>query len=642
MRKKTGGRQAAEPMAAGRLFSGCRGANAYMVTNGYDITFDTGFTASASSDWYVFGGKQGCSATTGFDVTVKDGAFTGEFVLGGMMPASGHHVTGDVTLSVRSGTIGKVKLGSSGWGACGGTTFDRNVLIDADGGQISTISAVSSGNGSPTVITGALQILLNGGMTTTLDSSLDEVSVGSRYIVRSGEGGTVMPVYDSDGNLVPGKVIVTIHQEGDAATLIHGSSRVFLEENAEVTLEEGITEIVYGEKQLEKGTTVPMTWKEMDKGYITLIFDDNNTSLPGFYNIITREYDMPICAAVPSATLKNNNAILHEIQNHGGEILSHTRDHLVLNTSIPWETVDYQLGQSWRELTADGFNVHGIILAGGIGQDQTESYRTQIEGFTNKYYLYSDKYGVSTQYWKQRNWFSGRSVEELKAIIDQQIENKTWEVIYAHNFTECSEETLRAVLDYLAEKKVEGLVDVVTYRYMHETFGDWQGDVDFGDTTYTVEFYGSDNSTYLGKCVAVRGTEAILANPLEVKEGYTMTGWSQSVEQVTGNMKVYALCTDEEGNAVSQSVPSVVTSRKVYYQEGKLFAGWYADAAFSEPVVQDSFLTPGTLYARWIALDARDLYLEGVQVRISGPLGLRFISNLTPSLRSTLITFWIS
>ena len=109
-------------------------------------------------------------------------------------------------------------------------------------------------------------------MTTTLDSSLDAVSAGSRYIVLSGNGGSVAPVYDVDGNLIPGKVSVSIEKDGDSATIINGSIRTCLDSDAEITLEEGITEVIYGEKQLETGTTIPMTWKEMDKGYITLIY----------------------------------------------------------------------------------------------------------------------------------------------------------------------------------------------------------------------------------------------------------------------------------------------------------------------------------------------------------------------------------
>lgn len=547
-----------------------RGTNAYIVTCGKDITFEKGFKTTSSSDWFVFGGGgiQDAAKVSGSTILVKDGTFTGNFVLGSIMPSSsvGSHITGDVTLRALGGNIGTVTLGSSNWGSCGTTVFDQNVLIEASNGTIGTIRAVASGNGSPTAVTGALEILLNDGAETILDSTLSDISIGARYFVRSAKGGKVAPVYDTAGALVPGKVRVTIENEGDSITVVNGSNRTYYDSDAEITLQEGTTEILYGEKQLVKGTTVPMTWKPLDKGYITLVIDDNNSELPFFYNVITDEYNLPMCAAVPTSTLYSaNNSVLHEIQNHGGEILSHTRDHKILNRSVDWETVDYQLGQSYRELVADGFDVRGVILAGGPGQDETESYRKDIEGFTNKYYLYSDKYGVSTQYWKPRNWFVNRSVDNLKAIIDQQIQNKTWEVIYAHNTGECSEETLRAVLDYLVEKKNAGLVDVVTYRHMYETFGDWESPVDFGNTTYTVEFYGSDKTEYLGKKVVVKGKAASAPEGLLLDTGYTLTGWSESLENITDNKKVYALCADKDGNTVAATLPSVIHTQKIFY-----------------------------------------------------------------------------
>lgn len=545
-----------------------RGTNAYIATKGQDITFEEGFKTTSTSDWFVFGASY-TDSVGGSTITVKDGNFTGHFAIGGIMPPKGStlHVSDDVALLTSGGTIDSVELGSSQYSECGSTTFDKNLLIYQNGGTIKKISAVMSGNGAPTKVTGALEILLNDASTAVLDDSIADMTVGKRYIVRASKGGHVAPVYNStSGELVAGKVKITIDKQGDWATVVNGSKRDYYNADSEITLSEGTTEITFAsEKQYAKGTTIPMTWKTMDKGYITLIFDDNNDSLPKFYNIITGEYNMPMCAAVPSNSLNRNNAILHEIQNHGGEILSHTRDHIVLNRSIPWETVDYQLGQSYRELTADGFNVHGIILAGGEGQDQSEDYRKDIEGFTNKYYHYSDKYGASTQYWKQRNWFSGRTVEELKSIIDTHIANKSWEVIYAHNFNECSETTLRAVLDYLKQKKEEGKVDVVTYRYVHENLANWASPVDFGDTTYTVEFYGSDKTTYLGRSVTVRGETAALTGSLKLADGYTFDSWSQSVANVQDNLKVYAICKDASGNTVSPSIPSVIGTQLSYY-----------------------------------------------------------------------------
>ena len=142
---------------------------------------------------------------------------------------------------------------------------------------------------------------------------------------------------------------------------------------------------------------VPMTMKELDKSYLTLVFDDNNTSLKTFYDIITLEYGYPICAAVPSSSLKGDNSVLHDIENHGGEILSHTKTHKVFNRDVAWEVVDSEMKDSLNELTAAGFNVKGIILAGGGGTEDTDlEYRTEIEKITSKYYYYSDLYGVQS------------------------------------------------------------------------------------------------------------------------------------------------------------------------------------------------------------------------------------------------------
>ncbi len=371
-------------------------------------------------------------------------------------------------------------------------------------------------------------------------------------------------------------------ESGNKAVIVNGNTQTTLLESGKVTLNTGITTITYSESGSDTeddtntppspGKTIPMTWKEMDKGYITLCFDDNNTELGDFYNIITGEYNMPFCAAVPTYTLPRNISLLHEIENHGGEILSHTENHLVIKPfETPWETVEAEFSNSYNDLTNEGFNVNGIILAGGDGQikETDTEYRGLIELVTNKYYKYSDKYGLSTQYWKQRNWFSGRTVEKLKSIIDTNIENKTWEVIYAHRFSECSEETLRAVLDYLAEKEKAGLVEVVTYKDMHENFGDWESPVNFGDTKYTVEFYGTDKTTYLGKSVAVKGGSVTAPDNIEVADGYTLTGWSAALDNVTDNYKVYAICTDKDGNIISPDVDSVVDIAKTYYLDSE-------------------------------------------------------------------------
>ena len=234
--------------------------------------------------------------------------------------------------------------------------------------------------------------------------------------------------------------------------------------------------------------TIPMTWKPMDKAYITLIVDDNNEQLQRMYDVVCEEYDFPLCVAVPvksysSAANSESLELLHKIQDNGGEILSHNLTHKVFNRSVPWTTVDYELGESYRQLSAQGFLVNGVIGCGGGGaEDDTEEYRAELEKYTSKYYKYSDYYGVSTQYNKSRNWIAaGWSTN--KRIIDNAITNKGWEVLAWHHFpdvfgTNLTEAGLRKVLDYLKQKQQEGVLEVIIYRDVHKKFADWASPVD--------------------------------------------------------------------------------------------------------------------------------------------------------------------
>ena len=541
-----------------------RGNNAYIVTRGKDITFDEGFETTSSDDWFVFGGSQGNSSTDDINVTVNEGNFTGKFNVGAIMPASaGFSVKNDANININGGSVSNILLGSTSWGACGATTFEKSVVIMHNGGSIGKVSAIATGNGSPTAIKGSLVVINNNTTSPVYDSTLDSISAGGKYYITSGEGGSIVPAVDEEGNAIAGKFILTIDSDAINNALVeNGDNVTTITESGEITLNPGTTKISYGFYPPNPGKTVPMTWKEMDKGYITLIFDDVRTDFQKIFEIVSKEYNLPLCAAVPSNNLKNNPTALHELQDRGGEILSHTKSHMVIKPFVTsWEDVETQLGDSYKILTEEGFNVNGIILAGGTGQiavTDTE-YRGLIELITNKYYKYSDKYGLSTQYWKQRNWFSGRTLDQLKGIVETNATNKTWEVIYGHDLTEVSEDNLRAFCEYLIEQQNAGKIKVVTYKYMHENFGDWESPVDFGDTTYTVEFYGTDKETIVEKQVIVEGEDASYPTSYTLAEGYTLEGWDGNIQNVDNNRKVYAICKDANGNTVDSDTDSVIT-----------------------------------------------------------------------------------
>ncbi|MBR0277070.1 MAG: polysaccharide deacetylase family protein, partial [Clostridia bacterium] len=319
-----------------------------------------------------------------------------------------------------------------------------------------------------------------------------------------------------------------------------------------VTLESDLNASAVGEpaEPIDYGTvetaeTNKFTWKPYDKGYMTIVYDDNNDNLEGMFNVTTKEYGFPICAAVPTKYIDRNPiSLLEEIQASGGEILSHTASHPQLNFGTPWTTVEEEFKKSYDILTERGFNVNGIILSGGTNSDTSTAYGRAIEPITAKYYKYSDRYGVSPQFNKPRDSFSGMSAQQIKNIIDRMIRNKDWIVIYAHNFSEFPEAIMREVFDYAKQKQDEGVFDIVTYKYIYQNFAEFENPVDFGRDTFNVNFYGTDNKTLLGTSSVYDGDDATAPEGYVVKEGYTFSRWSQPIENVTENMNVYAICTD--------------------------------------------------------------------------------------------------
>ena len=308
-----------------------------------------------------------------------------------------------------------------------------------------------------------------------------------------------------------------------------------------------------------------MTWKPMDKAHVVFEMDSSPAGAEVItFNNILQEYGFPMCVSTTTHSMGPIKVLsLHEVENHGGEITSHTHSGKVLNSYVPWEDVEYEFKTSLDIFRQHDFNVNGIMLMGGGGQNQpdptkredtTEKYRAEIEKYVSKYYKYSDLYGVSAQYYNPRKWlYSGWS--STKSYIDNAIKNKDWVVIATHGYDDIvpySEKYLRQVLDYLKEKEDAGLLEVVTYKHIYKNFGNWQGDVDFGDTKYTVDFYSTDKKTLLGSSVVVEGKAA--EEPLlDIAGGVKFNGWSQSIDKVTDNMSVYADCSYNDGTKVSET-----------------------------------------------------------------------------------------
>ena len=73
-----------------------------------------------------------------------------------------------------------------------------------------------------------------------------------------------------------------------------------------------------------------------------------------------------------------------------------------------------------------------------------------------------------------------------------------------------------------------------------------------------------------------------------------------------------------------------------FEKSGHIFAGWYSDAQFTKPVKNGDNISAGKLFARWIPFDTKDLSTLGVQIKLSGGNGLRFVTKIDGALRSQI------
>ena len=225
------------------------------------------------------------------------------------------------------------------------------------------------------------------------------------------------------------------------------------------------------------GNKNDFSMKEFDKGYITFVFDDGKMPFSEECFELFNSFKMPMCCAVIANTVSNNQSavdLFKRVESAGGEILSHTLNHNVLHKdNCKLEVIEAQLGTSYKILSGLGFDINGVIETGNGGGEATANYEL-IETVSRKYYKYSNAYGVSPQYKKQRLWLRYNTLDSMKVHINEAINKKQWLVISAHDFSEFSKENMTQLLMYI-DMQGKNKVEVVNWKYIYEKFGNYTG-----------------------------------------------------------------------------------------------------------------------------------------------------------------------
>lgn len=237
-----------------------------------------------------------------------------------------------------------------------------------------------------------------------------------------------------------------------------------------------LTEESYIEQSLKKMLESPkrtMGSYSLDKAYITFVLDDCRPDMDRVADIF-QEYEIPLCIAAVHENLlfpaskgeETRQQVCERVVAAGGEVLAHDGEVITEETLRNYCELTEQFYEDKWILEQRGFDVNGIILAGGTGQVVGHS---TTDTFAKAFYQYSDLYGdknAGEPYYHRRIWL-GNCRDSYEGIIENAVKEKTWLVLYLHDLNEVNAEKLREILTYVSSLDEE-TAEVVTYKALYD------------------------------------------------------------------------------------------------------------------------------------------------------------------------------
>lgn len=226
--------------------------------------------------------------------------------------------------------------------------------------------------------------------------------------------------------------------------------------------------------QHEQQTFERKTFAPFDKGYVTFVNDDCRSTVGEIVAVFV-EKGIPLSLAALYGAFTNltaNGTVLDAVRlavANGGEVLAHNPTPITETEIDDFNSLYNVFAKNKEMLEMYGFDVNGIILAGGNGQI-VGSQKT--DKWVRKYYQYSDLYGNTDYgypYYHYRTALSNLTLDKAKAKVDETIASKGWTIFYLHEWAEFSKSDMEALLDYINEKSEKEL-GIATYKQMYDNF----------------------------------------------------------------------------------------------------------------------------------------------------------------------------
>lgn len=230
----------------------------------------------------------------------------------------------------------------------------------------------------------------------------------------------------------------------------------------------------------------PFKYKTFDKPYITFCFDDGTNDCDKIASIF-KEFGYPMCLSLPPDSLNTvciglQNAsngftvnmkvkeVANKVIENGGEVLCHSWTPITKDTIKNKDLLVETFVTNVKVLRDAGFEVNGIITAGGAGalDGGLEQSGDILQYWASIEFDYSDRYGFTEDYFYPRMNL-GDSLDMNKGRIDDAVNHNKWIIFFGHalqNTGNYTEENLRTILQYCKDNNVS----VVPYKYIYNTF----------------------------------------------------------------------------------------------------------------------------------------------------------------------------
>lgn len=211
----------------------------------------------------------------------------------------------------------------------------------------------------------------------------------------------------------------------------------------------------------------------LDKAYITFVLDDCRPDMDKVADVFEQN-GVPLCIAAVWENLlfpaskgeETRFEVCERVVAAGGEVLVHDAEVITEELLSDYNKLTKHFYEDKWILEQLGFDVNGIVLAGGNGQVVGHEV-TDI--WARAFYKYSDLYGEEKygEPYYHRRWWLKNCTENYEKVISGAIEAKEWVVFYLHDLSEVNSTKLQEILQYISSLPEEDIA-VVTYKSLYD------------------------------------------------------------------------------------------------------------------------------------------------------------------------------